>query len=96
VRLGGHLGRRFLVTNGVWKGYVATPLLFNVFLDFIIKETLKALLDCGVEVEFWSRGELVYTLGSGPLFLTTIVVLLYADDMVLFSTDAKKLVDEGG
>jgi hypothetical protein len=31
---------------------VATPLLFNVFLDFIVKEALRALPDCGVEVEF--------------------------------------------
>ncbi len=31
--------------------------------------------------------------GLGPLFLATIVVLLYADDMVLFSMDAGKLVE---
>jgi len=30
---------------------VATPLLFNVFLDFIVKEALRALLDYGVEVK---------------------------------------------
>jgi len=34
----------------------------------------------------------VYTLGSRPLFLATIVMLLYADE-VLFSMDAKKLVE---
>jgi hypothetical protein len=41
VRLGGHLGRNFPATSGVWQGYVAAPLLFNVFLDFIVKEDLK-------------------------------------------------------
>ncbi|CAK9873837.1 unnamed protein product [Sphagnum jensenii] len=30
--------------------------------------------------------------GSEPLSLATIVVLLYADDMVLFSADADKFV----
>ncbi len=35
----------------------------------------------------------MYTRGSGPLSLTTIVVLLYADDMVLFNTDVGKLVE---
>jgi hypothetical protein len=30
---------------------VATPLLFNVFLDFIVKEALRALPDYGVEVK---------------------------------------------
>ncbi len=72
---------------------MVAPLLFNVFLDFIVKEALRALPDCGVEVEFWSRRELVYTPSSGPLFLATIVVLLYLDDMVLFSMDVGKLVD---
>ncbi len=72
---------------------MAAPLLFNVFSDFIIKEAFRALPDYGVEVEFWSRGELVYTPGSGPLSFATIFVLLYADDMVLFSTDAGKLVE---
>jgi hypothetical protein len=50
-------------------------LLFNVFLDFIVKEALRALPDYGVEVEFWSGRELVYTLSLGPLSLATIVVL---------------------
>jgi hypothetical protein len=53
-------------------------LLFNVLLDFIVKEALRALPDYGVEVEFWFGGELMYTHGSGPLSLATIVVLLYA------------------
>ncbi len=64
-----------------------------MFLDFIVKEALRALLDYGVEVEFWFKGELVYTHGLGPLSLATIVVLLYVDDMVLFSTDVGKLVE---
>lgn len=64
-----------------------------MLLDFIVKEALRALPNYGVEVEFWSGRELVYTLGSGPLSLATIVVLLYADDMVLFSTNARKLVE---
>jgi len=71
---------------------VATLLLFNVFLDFIIKEALRPLPDCGVEVKIWSGGELVYTPSSRPLSLATIVVLLYANNMVLFNMDAKKLV----
>ncbi len=64
-----------------------------MFLDFIVKEALWALPNYGVEVEFWFGGKLVYTLGSGPLSLATIVVLLYANDMVLFSMDAGKLME---
>jgi hypothetical protein len=61
-------------------------------LDFIVKEALKALSNYGVEVEFWYGGELLYTLGSGPLSLATIVMLLYVDDMVMFNTNVGKLV----
>ncbi len=35
----------------------------------------------------------MYTPSLGPLSLATIVVLLYVNDMVLFSTDARKLVE---
>ncbi len=72
---------------------MAIPLLFNVFLDFIVKEAFRTLLDYEVEVEFWFGGELVYTPGLGPLSLATIVVLLYVNDMVIFSMDAGKLVE---
>ncbi len=92
VRLDGHLGHNFIVTIGVGQGCVAIPLLFNVLLDFIVKEALKALSNYGVEVEFWYGGELLYTLGSGPLSLATIVMLLYVDDMVMFNTNVGKLV----
>jgi hypothetical protein len=72
---------------------VAALLLFNVFLDFIVKEALRALPDCGVEVEFWYGGELVYTPGSRPLSFATIIALLYVNNMVLFGTDVGKLVE---
>jgi hypothetical protein len=64
-----------------------------VFLDFIVKEAFRALPNCGVEVEFWSRGELVFTPSSRPLSLATIAMLLYVDDMVLFNTNVGKLVE---
>jgi hypothetical protein len=74
-------------------GLCDCPFAFNVFLDFIVKKALRALPDYGVEVDFWSRGELGYTPGSRPLSFATIIVLLYADDMVIFNTDVGKLME---
>ncbi len=54
--LGGHLGCNFPITSGVRQGYVVAPLLFNVFLDFIVKEAFKALPDCGWRLNFGLEG----------------------------------------
>ncbi len=51
------------------------------------------LPECGVEVKFWFRGELVHILGSGSLSLATIVVILYANNMVLPNTNVGKLME---
>ncbi len=72
---------------------MVVPLLFNVLLDFIVKEALRVLPNYKVEVELWSGGELVYTFGSRPLSLGTIAMLLYVNNMVMFNTDVGKLVE---
>jgi len=37
VRLGGDLGQEFSVGSEVCQGYILAALLFNVFLDFMVK-----------------------------------------------------------
>jgi hypothetical protein len=59
----------------------------------LLKRPLGRCQTVELEVEFWFGGELVYTIGSGPLSLATIVVLLYVNNMVLFNIDVRKLVE---
>ncbi len=59
----------------------------------LLKRPLGCCQTVELEVEFWFGGELVYTIGLGPLSLATIVVLLYVDNMVLFNIDVRKLVE---
>jgi hypothetical protein len=51
IRLGANLGQEFSVSSGVRQGCIAAPLLFNVFLDFVVRHALNNMqLDSGVLV----------------------------------------------
>jgi hypothetical protein len=53
VRLGGDLGQEFSVGNRVRQGCTVAALLFNVFLDFVVKQALASMPpDSGVSVQF--------------------------------------------
>jgi hypothetical protein len=70
------------------------PLLFNVFLDFVVKQALAIMPpDFGVSVQFRADGNLLFsTSPEASLTLAQIALLLYADDMVFFSADPGNLV----
>jgi hypothetical protein len=40
IRLGGQMGKEFTINNSVRQGCVVALLLFNVFLDFVVKQAL--------------------------------------------------------
>jgi hypothetical protein len=44
VRLGGHVGKDFTISNDVHQGCVVAPLLYNVFLDFVVRQPLLTCL----------------------------------------------------
>jgi hypothetical protein len=69
-------------------------LLFNVFLDFVVKQALASMpLDFGVSVQFRGDDNLLFSASpEASLTLAQIALLLYADDMVFFSADPSNLV----
>lgn len=90
VRLDGQLGPAFEVTSGVRQGCVIAPLLFNLYMDFVVQQALARLPEgCGVQVEFTGRAGAAAP-GAGTS-LRTIIHLLYADDMALLARTPEHL-----
>jgi hypothetical protein len=91
---GGDLGQEFSVGNGVRQGCIVVALLFNVFLDFVVKQALASMPpDSKVSVQFQADSNLLFSASpKASLKLAQITLLLYADDMVFFSADPDNLV----
>jgi hypothetical protein len=94
VRLGGQVGKEFTVNNGVCQGSVVALLLFNVLLDFVVRQALTDMPeDARVLVGYHGDGKMLFEQkAKGDLTLHEIYLLLYANDMVLFSTKSGNLV----
>ena len=83
VRLGALKGESFSVSCGVRQGCVIAPLLFNVFIDFVVKHALARMPNtCGVTAAFRSEGCPLPADSADPAS-DHIPLLMYADDMAL-------------
>ena len=57
VRLGALKGEPFSVSCGVRQGCVIAPLLFNVFIDFVVRQALARMPStCGVSFALRTEG----------------------------------------
>jgi len=74
------------------QGCIVAALLFNVFLDFVVKQALASMPpDSGVSVQFRADSNLLFSASpEASLTLAQIALLLYADDMVFFSADLRQ------
>ena len=89
VRLGGRVGPAFEVTAGVRQGCVAAPMLFNIFMDHVVKKALNRMPEgCGVHIHV---GGAAGQGATAPTSIERIVLLMYADDVVLMSHDPQEL-----
>ena len=54
VRMGGSMSERFDVRGGVQQGCVISPLLFNIYMDFVVKQALAQMPEgcgaCGIGI----------------------------------------------
>lgn len=93
VRLGTLMGESFEVSSGVRQGCVIAPMLFNVYIDFVVRQALARMPDtCGVSVAFGFHGTLSAPADDRVTYRTRIPLLMYADDMALTCSSAEELL----
>jgi exonuclease III len=93
---GGGCSEFFQVNVGVRQGDVLAPLLFNIFLDCIMRTTMERCDDAGIGgIEVWYKldGKLVHMPRDTMDTMQRLVYLLYADDLVLIAPSREQLDD---
>ena len=90
VRLGSEVSDEFQVTTGVRQGCVLSPVLFNIYIDHIIREALTNM-GGGLQLDYRLQGELNYKYRDKPEGTLLLQALLYADDTVLLAESQGQL-----
>jgi hypothetical protein len=87
------LGETFAVETGFKQGDVISPMLFNLYMDCVIRDVMPIIKSLGIAFRYTINGALHEkdhkTLGEEDL----LWILLYADDIALMSDDPDKLRD---
>ena len=81
VRVEGELTDWFDVTTGLRQYCLLSPILFNIYFDYVLKQALEGVTE-GIEIAYeMPDGRKVR--GTKVQGREKILVLLYADDLVL-------------
>ena len=90
VRTADGVSDDFQVKSGVRQGCVLSPLLFNCFMDRILKEATE-VMDGGLHVEYSTSGGLFLSYRDKTTALTCIQDVLYADDLTMVAETRREL-----
>jgi hypothetical protein len=96
VKLEGYRAQQwFDVDVGVRQGCVIAPLLFNLFMDMMVKVALSRMpAECGIRLSYSADGELLGSSWNEDACADQFIsMLLYADDLVLLSHDQVELAE---
>ena len=87
VRSDGKMSEEFPIRVGVKQGDVLALMLFNMFLDAVIKVALKDHPNKGIHVEYSFNAPLVYNSRHKLENSKIVQKLVYADDIMLTSSN---------
>ena len=76
--------------TGVRQGCILSPLLFNCFMDRIVREAME-MTGGGLHVEYTTRGGLFLSYRDKTPLTTCIQNAQYADDLTLVAENRKEL-----
>ena len=92
IKVGASYSRPFIMEWGVQQGCPLAPLLFNIFIDWVVREALAACPDCGVTLQygFSDRGALAGPPARGSSEFR-LPFLMLADDIAALASSAEGL-----
>jgi len=86
VRIGGKLSEAFEIETGVMQGGIISPMLFNIFFDYVIRKVIDEAGINGIKLAFGSKD--FFHTDKDHFEDLDVVALMYADDLVAISDKA--------
>src|SRR5579872_7488344 len=91
VRVKGSLSDFLSLRTGVKQGCVLSPLLFNIFMDWIVRKVMESVGNKGIEIR-WCKQRKWFSVKDKELTEKMMLsLLMYADDMVVLGADLEGL-----
>ncbi|CAF3704228.1 unnamed protein product [Rotaria sp. Silwood1] len=92
VRINGELSPSFQIETGVLQGGIYSPILFNVFFDFVIRRVIEKAGILGIKGIELAYGSNDFFHPDSEGYVTfNILVLMYADDLVVMCSNKADL-----
>ena len=70
VRVNGVLSDELLSKTGVKQGCVLSPLLFNIFMDWVVRRVMKSVGGTGIEIRYSQKKKELHVTEQNGLLLT--------------------------
>ena len=87
VRVNGVLSECLSLKTGVKQGCVLSPLLFNIFIDWVVRRVLKSMGDSGIEIRYSKKKKELHVKEKDRTARTLVNMLMYADDMAVMDSE---------
>ena len=89
VRVNGVLSQSLSLKTGVKQGCVLSPLLFNIFIDWIVRRVMKRVGEAGIEIRYSKKKKWLNMKENELTERTLTNMLMYADDMAVLDTSVE-------